>query len=243
MAKRFYNAHAHCFTYDHVPKYFISRWMAISSLLSMKWLQKMIRMAPIYGKFGFIGSIIKFLLGLLLGFNKAMIIRFINFIRYGDRQSQEDVIKSLREYYPEYTGYVLLSMDMEYMGAGLPKTRFEQQLSELERLKRKPGLENIVYPFIFCDPRRLNPTHQRELGIDNEFYGETFLKKLQQQISEKIFQGIKIYPALGYYPFDLRMKPVYAVIRFVVLVQVQLDAAELLRDGIQKITQVLRAQR
>jgi predicted TIM-barrel fold metal-dependent hydrolase len=119
------------------------------------------------------------------------------------------VIKSMQEYYPKYTGYVFLTMDMEYMGAGLPKTLFEKQISELEDIKRKPDWRNIIYPFIFCDPRRLKPSHPRELGVGNDFTGDVFLQKLQQLIRDETFQGIKLYPALGYYPFDKRMKPVY----------------------------------
>ncbi|MCW3108247.1 MAG: hypothetical protein JWQ09_2753 [Segetibacter sp.] len=209
MAKRFYNCHAHCFTYDHVPRYFLSRYVAISWVLHLKWMRELVRKAPVTGKFDFVTGVFIFLLGPFLGLNKQKVIRYLNFIRYGDRKSQEDVIKSMQAYYPGNTGYVFLTMDMEYMGAGIPNTRFEMQLKQLEAIKQKPEWKNIIYPFIFCDPRRLQPQHTRELKVENEFIGNKFQHQLKQYIIDQTYQGIKMYPALGYFPFDKRMKPVY----------------------------------
>ena len=215
MAKRFYNCHAHCFTYDHVPRYFLSRGVGISWFLHRKWLKKLIRKTPVTGKFDFIGDLLIILLTPLMGLNKSKVIRYLNFIKYGDRHTQEDVLKSMQAYYPRNTGYVMLSMDMEYMGAGIPKSRFEKQLLELKHLKTKVDdknekvWENLLFPFIFCDPRRVQPKHPRELPIEPHFIGKKFEQKLEEYISGNIFQGIKLYPALGYYPFDKRMKNVY----------------------------------
>lgn len=209
MAKRFYNCHAHCFTYDHVPKYFLNSSIAFSWFLHRKWVRNLVRNTPVTGKFDFISSLVILLLHPFLGLNKQKVIRFLNFVKYGDRRNQEMVIENVQAYYPTYTGYVFLTMDMEYMGAGVPQTRFEKQLQELEALKQKPRWSNIIYPFIFCDPRRLEPKHSRELKIENEFIGERFRQQVKKYIADKIFQGIKLYPALGYYPFDERMKPIY----------------------------------
>lgn len=208
-AKRFYNCHAHCFTYDHVPEYFLSRWVAISWLLHRRWLRNIIHKAPVTGKFSFGLRVLLFFLRYLLGLKKSMAIRYLNFIRYGDRSSQEKVIKSMQAYYPKDTGLVMLTMDMHYMGAGRPRTRFKKQLTELEGIQRNPSWKNKVYPFIFCDPRRLQPLHQREVAIGLDFTGSEFLSKLETYLTDGIYRGIKIYPALGYYPFDKRMKPVY----------------------------------
>src|SRR5205085_9994202 len=94
MAKRFYNCHAHCFTYDHVPRYFLSRYVAISWVLHQKWMRKLVSSTPVTGKFDFVTGILIVLLGPFFGLNKQKVIRYLNFIRYGDRKSQEDVIKS-----------------------------------------------------------------------------------------------------------------------------------------------------
>jgi hypothetical protein len=205
MNKRFYNCHAHCFTYDHVPEYFLTPRVAISWLLHHKKLRSYIQKAPSTGNFGIMGKLLLF----LLGSDKEKLIRYMNFIKYGDRKTSEDVIKSMQHYYPKHTGYVFLTMDMEYMGAGVPKTDFEEQLKQLEGVKRNPHWENIIYPFIFCDPRRLQPEHPREVAVKTSFSGKRFEDGLKSLISNKYYQGIKLYPALGYYPFDKRMKNVY----------------------------------
>lgn len=209
VADRFFNTHAHCFTYDHVPKYFISRWVPVSWLLSRQWLRNLFIKAPETRKLGFWGDLLLAVASFLFGINKDMFIRYLNFVKYGDRKSQEDVIKTMQYYYPKTTGFVFLTMDMEYMGAGLPPTRFEKQLTQLEGVKRNPAWKDIVYPFVFCDPRRLQPTLSRETGIEPVFIGDAFESKLKQYLREKSYQGIKLYPALGYYPFDKRLKTVY----------------------------------
>lgn len=209
MSKRFYNCHAHCFTYHHVPEFFLTRWLAVSWFLKRKWLRNFIRKTARTGKFGFGLSLLMLVLRRIFGLNQSMALRYVNFVKYGDRSSQEKVIKSMQAYYPKDTGLVFLTMDMDYMGAGKPEVSFEKQLSELEGIKRNPAWTHKVYPFIFCDPRRLQPLHQREVTVGNTFTGEVFEKKLKTYLHDKVYQGIKIYPALGYYPFDKRMKPVY----------------------------------
>jgi len=209
MEKRFYNCHAHCFTYDHVPKYFLTRWIAISWLLHRRWLRNFIQHTAVTGNFGFLGSIIMSFVTLLFGLKKEKAIRYLNFIKYGDRKAQDGVITSMRRYYPTHTGYVFLTMDMEYMGAGTPDTDFEKQLKQLEGVKRNPHLADIVYPFVFCDPRRLQPEHPREQAVITNFKGKIFQDEMVSLLSKGYYQGIKLYPALGYFPFDKRMRPAY----------------------------------
>jgi predicted TIM-barrel fold metal-dependent hydrolase len=209
MDKRFYNCHAHCFTYDHVPERFLSPHIAISWLLDRRWLKDILHNAPITGKLGFFLDLVLPVFGLLFGLNRAMAMRYVNFLRYGYRKTQEDVIQSMQAYYPKDTGLVMLSMDMEYMGAGLPKTRYEKQLSQLAGIKLNPSWNNKIYPFIFCDPRRLEPKHSRETAVESNFTGPAFLNAMKDYLTKGTFQGIKIYPALGYHAFDKRMKPAY----------------------------------
>lgn len=207
--QRFYNCHAHCFTYDHVPEFFLTRWIAIKWLLNRQWLRKLIRKTAVTGKFSFGMRVLLFVLRFLFGLNQQIAHRYLNFVKYGDRHCQEEVIKSMQSYYPKDTGLVMLTMDMEYMGAGKPKIHYEEQLSQLKDIKLKPEWEHIIYPFIFCDPRRLKPKAEREFSIESSFTDSVFEVKVEQYLASKIYQGIKIYPALGYYPFDIRMKPLY----------------------------------
>jgi len=208
-SKRFYNAHLHCFTYDHVPEYFLSRRAGVSRLLKWNWLQRNIKKGVDEGKITWVVKALIFILHYFLRINKRIILRYFNFFRFGDQNSQEDIIRLVQQYYPKRTGFVLLTMDMEYMGAGKPKSLFKEQLSQLAETKLKPEWNNKIFPFIFCDPRRIKPIHKREIDIEKEFIGETFLQTVKQYVEAGTYSGIKIYPALGYYPFDQRMQPVY----------------------------------
>ena len=209
MSKRFYNAHLHCFTYDHVPEHFLTKNLGVSRLLKWGWLQRNIKKGVEEGKITWVVKVLTFVLRYFLLINKQIILRYFNFFRYGDQESQEKIIQIVQRYYPKRTGFVLLTMDMEYMGAGKPKTLFKKQLSELEGIKRNPEWSNKIFPFIFCDPRRIRPTLAREIDVEKEFIGEVFLETVRHYVEAGIFNGIKIYPALGYFPFDKRMQPVY----------------------------------
>jgi predicted TIM-barrel fold metal-dependent hydrolase len=204
MSRRFYNCHAHSFTYDHVPEYFLIKWFKVSRLLKTRVIGWLIRGSYRIGGNFFIRSI-----AFLFGLEKARVMRLVNFVRYGNVKNQEAVLTKMRAYYPPSTGIVLLSMDMEYMGAGKPARDYESQLLELEALKNRPDYQHIIYPFVCCDPRRIRPENERERTVKTNFTGMEFMHRLETLIEDKTFQGIKLYPALGYFPFDARMKPVY----------------------------------
>ncbi|MCK6691748.1 MAG: amidohydrolase family protein [Thermoanaerobaculia bacterium] len=209
MKHCFYNAHAHCFTIDHVPEYFIGKWVAVSWLLSRRWFVKMVQEAPLTGRFGFLGSLIKGLVNLLLGFEKQDIIRYLNLVRFGYAPGQREVIRRLREYYPKSAGFALLSVDLEYMGAGTPKKRYAEQLAELAGIQQDPEFSEVIYPFLCCDPRRLQPQTPREKAVEQDFTGERFWSAAREYLAGGTFRGIKLYPAIGFFPFDKRLKPVY----------------------------------
>jgi predicted TIM-barrel fold metal-dependent hydrolase len=107
-----------------------------------------------------------------------------------DKPSQEKIFDIVAQQYPAGTGFIALSMDMEHMAAGKPEMSFEYQLEELAALKKKKG--EAIYPFICADPRNPNITRQ-----------------VKHFISERGFAGIKLYPALGYFPFDIRLHDIY----------------------------------
>ena len=101
-----------------------------------------------------------------------------------DHDNQENIFKILIRYYPQGTKFVLLAMNMEHMGAGPTDRPFAAQLEGL--LKIKQAYPDQAYPFIFVDPRQ-----------------KRIVDLVKQYIEEHHFQGIKIYPPLGYYPFAL----------------------------------------
>jgi predicted TIM-barrel fold metal-dependent hydrolase len=121
-----------------------------------------------------------------------LVKKYHQFLKIGDMKSQLEIFKVLQGFYPEGTKFAVLSMDMEFMGAGKVKQSFREQILELASLKRDPAYKDILLPFVFAHPERLG-----------------LLSLMYQCFSEFDFAGIKIYPPLGYYPFDKRLYQVY----------------------------------
>lgn len=122
-----------------------------------------------------------------------LIKKFHAFLTIGDMKNQLEIFKYLMGFYPEGTGFAVLAMDMEYMQAGKVKQSFREQLDELAAIKADPAYTKLIYPFIFVHPERPD-----------------IVELVKEYISEKGFAGIKMYPPLGYYPFDERLNEIYA---------------------------------
>lgn len=93
---------------------------------------------------------------------------------------------------------IALSMDMTHMNAGELHRPYEDQLTELIDLKKKIDQKNNrrkikieLIPFIHLDPR-----HDKERLNIKKFHN-------------KGFQGVKLYPPLGYFPWHNNLKPVF----------------------------------
>jgi predicted TIM-barrel fold metal-dependent hydrolase len=121
--------------------------------------------------------------------NDDLFDRYVSFFNTSKLGSQEAILDQCRQYYPEGTGFVILPMDMAFMGAGKVTRPYEQQLDELaDMASRIPG----VIPFMHIDPRRP--------GIVDLF---------RKYVEEKGFRGVKLYPPLGYFPYDEGLYPIY----------------------------------
>jgi predicted TIM-barrel fold metal-dependent hydrolase len=134
--------------------------------------------------------------------------RYINIIRFARYEKQSGIFSKLAGQYPPETGIIVLPMDMEYMGAGKPPKKYDAQMAELAVLKEsKPG---IIYPFIFVDPRRTEAGNRIffDYTVSN---GTVTLKEcfIKDYIETHQFSGFKIYPALGYFPFDEMLLPLW----------------------------------
>ena len=186
------NAHAHCFTINHVPDNFTKTLTWFSWLLRIKWIKrkKIIRWLIVTLNKKWILALIS---RALPAFTRSL-PRLMNFAENFDVDAQKKMIQGLQAFYPDKTKLVFLTMDMEFMAAGKPLKNFHHQLDELAECKRDPALKDIIYPFVFADPRRDKIT-------------EIVRARLEDQ--QAPFAGIKIYPALGYYPFDERLRDTY----------------------------------
>jgi len=115
--------------------------------------------------------------------------RYIRFFKITKKKSQEEIFNYCKLFYPSSTKFIVLPMDMAYMNAGKVPREFKDQLIELSDLSKK---DPQIIPFMHTDPRR-----------------EGVLDLLKEFVEEHDFKGIKIYPTLGYFPYDERLYPIY----------------------------------
>lgn len=131
--------------------------------------------------------------------------RYLNIGRFAIYTNSTDIFDRLKDQYPKNeTGFILLPMDMDYMGSGKVSINgnYYSQLQELAEVKRNNP--NSVFPFVFIDPRRIKED-STFLKIEwNEDTAKIVLGDcmVRKYIVDNKFSGFKIYPALGYYPFD-----------------------------------------
>ncbi len=115
--------------------------------------------------------------------------RYARFLTTGGLDSQRSVLAKCAAYYPDGTKFVILPMDMAYMKAGKVPRPYDVQIAELADL----ASENpAVIPFFHVDPRRP--------GVFDMF---------KEAVEKDGFRGLKIYPPLGYFPYDERLYPIY----------------------------------
>lgn len=150
---------------------------------------------------------------------KQLIERYMTIGRFAFHKTQQRTVDDLEDQYPSQTGFVILPMDMEYMSAGKPAISYQDQMKELAVLKTR---RDNIYPFVFVDPRRIkeDPTYfdyyvengnviLKDCFIKDYMEGHTVKDDKGQDAGIAKFSGFKIYPALGYYPFDPALLPLW----------------------------------
>ncbi|HAA10797.1 MAG TPA: hypothetical protein DCE41_03510, partial [Cytophagales bacterium] len=164
-------------------------------------------------------NVVKFILGraqfVLTGVtgknSRKLISRYLSILAFARYRSQRGILSKLANQYPSNSQFVVLSMDMEYMEAGKVKKQekfgFYAQLQELKDIKESS--KHKIRPFLFADPRRVK--HQQEYFSWELHEGRVVLKDcvVKDYLETAQFSGIKIYPALGYYPFDENLLPLW----------------------------------
>lgn len=143
---------------------------------------------------------------------KKLFDRYLTIGRFAFHTKQESTMGDLEDQYPAKTGFVILPMDMQYMGAGKPAKDYRDQMAELADLKKE---RDNIYPFVFVDPRRMKEEGEKYFSYTVNTDGEYPVVELgkdcfiKEFIEDKKFSGFKIYPALGYYPFDPLLLPLW----------------------------------
>lgn len=141
-----------------------------------------------------------------------LIQKYKSLVNYSMYEEQHRIFEAMRRQYPADTKFVILPMDMEFMEAGkLSKVHnYKSQMEELRDIKTRSRYGDVLHPFVFADPRRITQEadhfvyHQAQDGsivLDNCF--------IKSYVEEYGFQGFKIYPALGYFPFDEQLLPLW----------------------------------
>jgi len=158
--------------------------------------------------------------------------RYLTIAEFAKYKTQKSIFDRLIKMYELGSKVVVLPMDMEYMKAGNPTQSYLDQIGELTSYFEK-GLTNIeaLIPFVFVDPRRINDDkknkgrkffdwYTEERKVDGKLCNWVLLKDciLKDCLEgnsangalDGYYKGIKIYPALGYYPFDEKLLPLWA---------------------------------
>jgi len=117
--------------------------------------------------------------------------KYVKFMKISKKDSQQEIFEECRRFYPANSRFIVLAMDMARMNAGKVPRAYTQQLDELATVR--DAYPQQVIPFIHIDPRR-----------------EGVMDLLKHYVEQKGFKGVKLYPPIGYYPYDpLLMNEVY----------------------------------
>jgi predicted TIM-barrel fold metal-dependent hydrolase len=132
---------------------------------------------------------------LLIPSRSDILQRYANFLLVGTRKNQGQLWQDLTSSYPYLKmKFVVHSLDMDKMEAGPAKNNYETQVTQLFEVKKQ--FPDQLLPFVCVDPRK--------------FYPGGIRKYLDGSIKRFGFIGVKLYPALGFYPFDPELEPLYA---------------------------------
>lgn len=139
--------------------------------------------------------------------------RYLNIGRFANYTTSSSIFGKLSNQYPEGSRFIVLPMDMEFMEAGKLniKGRFKTQMNALYKLKKSRTFGEFIEPFLFVDPRRTEVEGQPFFKWNSPFEGAVTLDPcfVKDYLEIKNFSGIKIYPALGYYPFEEELLPLW----------------------------------
>lgn len=200
----FSNVHTHVFNSECVPDNFLRilpakvvRRMpkAIKVILDSKYTRKLIVM---YAK-----------LSSKKASNKRNSFdKYIAFLEVATQRKQLDVFELELEVGKQYDSRVRivgLTMNMDFMDNRSSKHQitFETQLEAVKDIKRYYPAN--FFPFIGVDPRHKS-------GMDLVNWSKSYFETGVQANGTVFpyFSGIKLYPALGFFPFDPRLADLYA---------------------------------
>ncbi|HMG68055.1 MAG TPA: amidohydrolase family protein [Chitinophagaceae bacterium] len=188
---QFYNVHSHVFTMKNAPKHFLQLYLP---KIAANLVDKISDVKA--------GSVLMESLLNHLGNGGK---RYASFLKIGKSADQLSVFENLMQQYDDPTmKFTALTMFMEKCGADVSESGFEGQLEEILMVKKQYP-DNLLI-FLGIDPRwKFTGT---ELKKTVEGYFNTRLK-INSSRSVYPFIGLKLYPSMGFYAFDERLKETF----------------------------------
>jgi predicted TIM-barrel fold metal-dependent hydrolase len=181
------NAHSHVFTGGCAPDYFFK--IALPKVLhrwadEVKWFLEKPWMRGIIKR-------------LASRRGDGLFMRYLQFIEVGTQNTQEEVFLSMKGAYASHgpdVRFIALTLNMDHMDTQLSRhARIDTQLAEVERVRIH--YPNNFFPFVGVDPRHLQGAALRDW--------------VKEKVDRGMFFGIKLYPSLGFFPFDLALDELY----------------------------------
>jgi uncharacterized protein len=192
MSNKFINIHSHIFTVGHAPDFFLQTVIPDRDMAEI--VQRLLQKR---GTRTFMQAL-KFF---FWGHKRGLLEKYINFIEIGVSSTQEEIFQTISNSYKKYGDYgivtlaqVLDTLDLEDRES--THKNVKTQVQEILEIKRNAAYQHHILPFLPVDPRTpytLSVTDWLEKYIN----------------ADAGFCGIKIYPGVGFYPFDARLAPVW----------------------------------
>lgn len=176
------NCHTHIFNLDNIP----INYLPFGLTYGLKYL-------PFYK------TLARILQSTERVIPRNRLARYGNFLELGIT-TQKEIFENICSYYPKNTKFIVLPMDLNYMGAGRSKQSVLNQ--HLELLELAKNNSNVI-PFIAVDPRRQSVDKQNVLDFVKLLLNEKDVTGISY------FKGIKLYPSQGFLPTDPILDPLY----------------------------------
>lgn len=189
---QFYNVHSHIFNVRNAPKKFLNLFLPD---FAANLVDRITNTEAGSATFQFLLS--------KLGGNFGR--RYSSFLKVGKSRNQREIFENLRRQYDDpHLKIVALTMYMEACGAGPTDTGYEGQLEGVLEVK-KENPDNLLL-FLGIDPRWKGTGQQLKETVERYF--ETKIQ-VNSQRTVYPFVGLKIYPSLGFYVFDEKLKETF----------------------------------
>ena len=189
---QYYNVHSHTFTMHNAPSNFLSLFMSDGMASVVDSITDT--------KAG--ANTIEFL---MRGIGGNLGKRYASFLAVGKSKTQRDVFEEMRRQYDDpRTKFIVLTLYMEECGAGVSESGYEGQLEQL--ITAKAMYPDNLLIFLGIDPRWKGGGTALRKWVQNYFE-----KKIQITATRSVypFVGLKLYPSLGFYAFDERLKETF----------------------------------